>query len=423
MKRHITASIVGVTAVVLVVLGIPLAVVVRSSIIRSEVLRLQRDAMRTVAEVEVPIDTADLAQVAAEEDSLPAFGVYDESGERVFGVGPERADAVTQQALTGGSASKASRHPVVAAALVGDHEVVVGAVRIGGSSRSINRRMVAAFAIMAGAVFVALLMAWLIARRLAARLARPLVALTAVGEGLARGETWVPSEPSGVAEIDELADALQHGASRIVEALARERRFSEDVSHQLRTPITSLRLLLETEPETVRDDGRRALAREELGRLEATVTDLLRSARGTMPTADVTALDPILDAIERRWSGRFTAERRSLQFSGVRGARAIASPSLLEQVLDVLLHNALRHGTGAVSCTVRSMAGGIAVSVADEGGLDPSLTDEVLFRRGTGADHGIGLALARDLVEADGGRLVVGSRAPTTFTAVLLGAD
>ena len=86
----------------------------------------------------------------------------------------------------------------------------------------------------------------------------------------------------------------------------------------------------------------------------------------------------------------------------------------------MLLENAIRHGRGAVTVATRQIPGGAAIDVADEGGvLDPTASERI-FRRGEGKGTGIGLALARSLVEADGGRLVLSHQNPTTFSLILL---
>ena len=96
-----------------------------------------------------------------------------------------------------------------------------------------------------------------------------------------------------------------------------------------------------------------------------------------------------------------------------------AAGNSIDQVVDVLIDNALRHGTGVVTVTARSLGGAAAIDVADEGAVADILTDERLFRRGEGEGHGIGLALARSLTIAEGGRLLLTSRHPTTFTIFL----
>ena len=83
------------------------------------------------------------------------------------------------------------------------------------------------------------------------------------------------------------------------------------------------------------------------------------------------------------------------------------SRSAVSQVLDVLLDNAIRHGLGTVTLAAHAIRHGVAVTVSDEGSLGDTTDDRLFVRRSNGArGHGIGLALARSLAEAEGGRLL-----------------
>ncbi|MFB7454535.1 ATP-binding protein [Streptomyces sp. NPDC056194] len=88
-----------------------------------------------------------------------------------------------------------------------------------------------------------------------------------------------------------------------------------------------------------------------------------------------------------------------------------------DQVLDVLLDNAHRHGVGTVTVNLRDLGTALAIDVRDEGST--ALDAQAIFQRGTGAGTGIGLALAREMAEAAGARLALSGRAPTRFTLLL----
>lgn len=418
MRRRITAAIVGVATFVLLILGIPLGVVVQRSILRSEMVALDGDVARTLAEIETPLDPTQLAGIGGEPDAPPPFGVYTPDGALLFGSGPTVADAVTTEALAQGTAHRTGAHElVVATQLVDRDEQVVGVLRLAEPRDDIDAKTRTAWLVMLGAGAMALAVAWMIARRLARQLTRPLADLSAVADDLATGVTREAVTPSGVPEIDELATALHHSANQITAALARERRFSADVSHQLRTPLTGLRLHLEDVLAHEPDHAGAAAALADLDRVDRTVVELLAFAQGTADTGGTIALRPVLiDASTRRR----TRPRRIEVVGPDVIVRAAAAP--LGQALDVLVDNAVRHGRGDITIQARPITGGVAVDVRDEGSLETDRTDDELFRRGSGDDHGIGLSLARDLVEADGGRLTLTSRRPTTFTITLLSA-
>jgi signal transduction histidine kinase len=220
--------------------------------------------------------------------------------------------------------------------------------------------------------------------------------------------------------------------ARVEEMIGRERAFSAEVSHQLRTPLTGLRPELESahaalaaephvepEPDGESHDHhpRRAVERslQAVDRLERTVADVIRLARD-LPAGQHTPLSGLLEAASNRWHGPLAAASRPL--------RVVADPQAPEQlristaaatqILDILLDNACRHGRGAVTVRVRgtgdrSAAGDtVTVEVSDDG---PPLAVEAwqLFRprdwnsaTDEGPAHGIGLPYARRLAEAGG---------------------
>jgi signal transduction histidine kinase len=95
---------------------------------------------------------------------------------------------------------------------------------------------------------------------------------------------------------------------------------------------------------------------------------------------------------------------------------------VLDQVLDVLVSNALEHGAGTVAVAARTAGGGVAVDVRDEGGgFDPAVLAGAFRRRDPRArGNGIGLALARDLAESIGARLTVADPGPRPVVMLLL---
>ncbi len=423
MRRRITTAIVGVTAFVLLALGIPLAIIAERQLLDSEVVELQAAAAETLTEIALPIDTNELADIASEPDSPPPFAVYGLDGTLLFGRGPKIAEPAVDAALRGDSSSSTDGLIVVATPITDKNETVVGALRLSESLAGAQSRARRAWLVMAGAGVAALAIAWLIGSRIAKGLSRPLIELAALATRMGNGGVIDNHPPVGITEIDLLGTALVESSHRVTESLSRERRFSADVSHQLRTPLTGLRLKLEAAATNEQNQTLAMTTLDDLDRIDSTVAHLLAFARDAVPPSSTSSLQDTVMAAKQRFDPRATATERTLVVTGTVNDHVQASASSIEQVLDVLLDNALDHGQGQITMTLRAIAGGAAIDINDEGALSDDVDDETLFRRGHGHNNGIGLALARSLAEAEGGRLLLIRRQPTTFSLVLLSAS
>ena len=220
---------------------------------------------------------------------------------------------------------------------------------------------------------------------------------------------------SGIGEVDDVAKALDETAVRLGDVVERERTFSDQASHQLRTPLTSLRLAVEAELAKPRSDPRTALHEilTEADRLEQTIIGLLLLARGTVERGPID-LEAVARAAQERWHAPFAAVGRPLRLRAQHKAisDAHASTTALGQILDVLLGNALQHGAGVVTIAVRSgTEGGAIIAVEDEGpGI---LTDtQSIFSGVAHSGHGFGLPLAAALAHAEGARVRLANRGP-----------
>lgn len=297
-------------------------------------------------------------------------------------------------------------------------ERVVGALRVEDDRAEVDARTRSTLAIILLAGLAALAIAWVLARRLATNLSSPIERLARAAADLDHDLSRSELPRSGIGEIDALADALTASSTRINDALARERRFSADVSHQLRTPLAAIRLRLERRQITHEAARLAESTLDDLDRLDATVTHLLAFARDATPRGAETALAQIMQDSQQRWEVH-PHDGRRIHWR-IDGDQPVSvADSAIDQVLDVLIDNALRHGRGDVTITTRGVRGGVAVDVSDAGAVEASVTEERLFRRGHGHGHGIGLALARSIAEADGGRLLLTRRDPTRFTLFL----
>lgn len=282
-----------------------------------------------------------------------------------------------------------------------------------------------------GLVVVAALLAFgvsiLVARAQARRLAAPLIYLAASAEQIGSGQVRPQLRKSGIEEIDLVAAELTRTGERLAARLAAERQFAADASHQLRTPLAALSMRLEEiqtiakDPEVV-EEARISL--EQVERLTGVVADLLRNSRQAGGgTTEAVRLDELFAQQAEEWTPTFEAAGRSLQLAEATNLAVLATPGALAQVLSTLLENSLKYGDGATTVTARSSASeqGVVIEVTDEG---PGVSDELapaIFDRDvtSGKGTGRGLALARDLVAADGGRLELAHRRPPVFAIFL----
>lgn len=260
------------------------------------------------------------------------------------------------------------------------------------------------------------------------RLTTPLVRLAERAERVGSGDGGSTLPPSGIEEVDRVADMLSRSADRVERLIASERQFASDASHQLRTPLTALSMRLEEilaadDPRTVREEARSALAQVE--RLTTVVEHLLDNVRENNLRAGPVALDNVVLQQVVEWEPAFGAAGRRVVATGTRGLVAMATGNGLSQILATLLENSLVHGAGTVKVSTRSTGISLVVEVTDEGPGVPAELGPRIFERSVsgGRSTGLGLAVARELAEAEGGRLELLQQKPPVFALFLSGAE
>lgn len=421
MRARLIAAIAGVAAAAVMLLAVPLALVLQNNYRDDELLRLQRDTVAATREIDLSAGR-DPIEVPPTSDTL---AVYNRAGERVAGRGPMAADSLVRQAIRSGRiADQHTEGKFVVAVPLLTNERVTGAARgVRDDSAAVSRThrvWLALGGLAAGIVVLAIGAALLLSRRLAS----PLERLASAARRLGHGDFSVRSPRTGVAEADSVAEALDVTAERLGDLVSRERAFSSNASHQLRTPLAALRLELEALEMRGNPPAEVSRALAEVDRLQATIDTLLSVARDSADRSDESDLPALLGEIEERWHGPLAAKGRPLRVA-VNGDDLVgqASPSVVSEVIGVLVDNAYRHGSGAVTVTVRAAAGSIAVDVEDEGPGFSGDPEPAFERRSGSADgegHGIGLDLARSLAVAEGGRLLVTRAAPAPILTLLL---
>ncbi|MBK8294910.1 MAG: HAMP domain-containing histidine kinase [Solirubrobacterales bacterium] len=408
MRYRLVVAIAGVAAMAVVLFAVPLGFVLNQTYRDQELLKLQRDAVEATRSVDISGQGGDPIELPASTDRLTVYG---SRGQELAGQGLPATSAQARTAfreariVTGSGDGQFS----VAVPLLNNERVggVLVAERDDSAVGLRERNTWLALVVFAvGLVALATMAALLMARHLA----RPLERLAKAAGNVDRRGLIEGIPLSGIGELDAIATALSQSARRLEETLARERTFSADASHQMRTPLAALRIELESLQLEEQPPEQVEAAIQQVDRLQNTIDTLLMVARD-MPRGDrVADLVKIVEQVRKGWEAKLVSGERSIRVPSADSlVAAAADPVVVDQVLYVLVENAVRHGSGQVTITVREIAGWAAIDVADEGpgfAGDP----ERAFGRGKSSDdgHGIGLALARSLAEAEGG--VSGSR-------------
>jgi signal transduction histidine kinase len=290
-----------------------------------------------------------------------------------------------------------------------------------------DRQIRSSMYLIGGVALAVLVAATGLAYLQARRLTKPLEELAATAERLGSGDPRPRHRRYGISELDRVAEVIDSSADRISTMLGAERRLAAEASHELRTPLAALSMRLEEiialadDPQTVRDEAEVALSQVE--RLTDVVQRLLTTAR-THRRSDLAVpieVDTVIRQQVHEWRPAYQSMRRGIVVSGERRLMAMATPGAFSQILSTLLENSLIHGAGTVTVHTRAVGGSVVVEVGDEGeGIAPEL-EVKLFQRGASSrgSTGLGLAVARELAEADGGRLNLVLQRPAVFAVFL----
>jgi signal transduction histidine kinase len=301
---------------------------------------------------------------------------------------------------------------------VTDRGDAIGALRVsaplGEVDASVRSSWLALALIGAAVVGAGLVLAWI----LAGSLARPVEKLRAAAGRLGRGDLDARVEPEGPHEIDELGRSFNRMAGELSANLAAQRDFVANASHQLRTPLTGIKLRLEA----IRAEGGSAAeqalkAEAELDRLSALVDDLLGLARAAADRTHGESVDlgEAVRAAGRRWAEPAAEAGHDLVVGDGREATVWAAAADVAHILDNLLENAIRYSPRGAQIQVEVETNGDrpGLVVSDTGpGIAPAERAHVFERfyrgaagRTAGPGTGLGLAIVAELAERWDGRV------------------
>ncbi|MBL1074958.1 HAMP domain-containing histidine kinase [Nocardia sp. 2] len=422
MRRRILLSMVAALTLTTLVLGVPLAFTAWQwveDISRNELRnRLDRIAVEVVAQERGDGLVHGALDLRSVRPLIPAGG-------RLTIVYPTPQDNASRLDIGAESVTD----PLVESLAMGTS----GSLRLETPAAPMHSMQRQALGAVVGLVLISLGAGIAVAVVTARRVADPLRDVAARAARLAMGDFRADPRRHGITELDRVSDVLDSATVEIAGRLQREHALVADVSHQLRSRLTAVRLRLDelsthTDPEVVHE-AEEAMA--QVDRLTGAIDELVRASRDEgADDRDPVPVVAELRGVVAEWRHPFAEAGRKLVLLGDPTLKAPITGSRLREAVAVLVDNALMHGGGTCTVSVRTVTGGrggrdplVCVEVADEG---DGVRDEMaphIFDRGfsAGGSTGVGLALARALVEADGGRLELQRRRPALF-AVFLGA-
>jgi len=417
LRLRLLAAFAYVLVLVLVALEIPL-VFSLSSRVDAEV-RAQASAQAQIVAAQASArleNTSQLLRVArsASRDLGARVIVVDARGRlladsagvglraRSYGNRPEIRDALAGRTAQGTRRSDTLGEELLYTAVpVLDGGRRVGAVRVTQSVEAVSQRVRRNVLVLVGVGLIALALGLVLAWVLAGSLSRPLRALARTARRVEDGELEARAEVSGATEQQEVALAFNDMTERLSQVLAAQRDFVANASHQLRTPLTGLRLRLEAAGQKTDDpelERELRAAEAEVERLTRLLNALLTLAReGDRPQSRAPVwLRTACEAAQARWEPRAAQTAHELELQGGADVAVRSTEEDLAIVLDNLLENALVYSPRGTTVTLGWMADG-RLTVADEGPGIPQGEERQLFerfRRGRSAQPGTGLGLA-----------------------------
>lgn len=407
MRRRILRAILLAVAVTACALGIPLgysAIIVVQSTKADTVQSTAQNAASNVDNQLADHGRVDQAQLAKTLDGGQATITYQyDHGDHHIVVGPDQgSDVLTYQASLAQGGFLVFRE----------------------KARPLRQLQAELTGLVALLVVLSVGTGTVVATVTARRLAEPMRHVADRAARLGAGDFRPDPNRYGIEELDMVAHALDTSGSALADLVQRERDLVGDVSHQLRSRLTALQLRLETmagasSPEIAEDA---AAALEQSERLAKVLEELLAAAGAARAVqAEPIDLATELPAIAADWRELLRADGRALRVRVPDGLMARATPGRLREAIGVLLDNSLRHGTGTVTLTARRGEATAVIEVSDGGPGVPEELAAHVFERGVsgGGSTGVGLALARALVDADGGRLELSTSRPATFSLFL----
>ena len=432
MTRRVAAALLALTLAILVAAVVPLAL----GAIAHERDSFVEDTARSAASIagiaearlgdhvtDDPALTAALVTAARQGDELL---LLNSRGSVIVSQGlpldPAWRQLVAQSTLQNDPTTELTSSRVIAVQTVWDDGklsgTAIGTVVLERPTGPLNRNIANLWLYLVGLSGAAMAAAVLIAIFFARWVSRPLARLDTAARKIADGNLAVRAKPgNGPPELRRMAATFNMMAGRLEALVHGHRAMLADASHQLRTPLTALRLRLDllAADSAPAAAAELAGAQEEIARLSRLVDGLLATARAEAVTEQLEQIDVMDTVSERVAAWQPVADGNGIKLL----AEAPSAPAPLvalgaghlEQILDNLLDNAIEaigDGCGTVRVSVARSDAGTVLTIADDGpGMTPQERSRAFLRYTTGSQNGtgLGLAIVHRLVTANGGTI------------------
>ena len=410
MTRRLLLSYVVLTLVVLIALELPLGILNAHNLRQDLRSKVQRDAATLGSLAE---DSLEHRRPVGRDVRAAVVRYAEATDARVVVRGTSGRVAIDSAGAEDGDAERSTG--LVVTMPVAANGRVFGTVAITYPTASTDRRIVRDWIGLAVAAAAVLAAAAALGLLLSRSLSRPLRRVEQAAQRIGEGELDARApEDDGPDDVRRLARTLNETAAKLETLVRSQEDFVADASHQLRTPLTALRLRLENLERDVTPEGRESLAGAvtEADRLARLVSELLALARTREQVEPAQAVDVTALAAARAEAWDAFAAERGVRIETIGAAMwARAAAGRVEQVLDNLLANAVEASPagGTIRLTSARRNGWIEMHVVDEGaGLSADARTRAFDRfwhAGSGEGSGLGLAIARRLVGVDEGEI------------------
>jgi signal transduction histidine kinase len=408
VRRRLVLLSLATTVLVVMSFLIPLGLLVRRQAVDGARVRAETSAQSVAALVALALAVnEEPAAVAASVGSLPSGTIVVMDGLGVLGEARPGQGSLATPA--------AESRSTVATDVPGGWEIalpVVGAERVAVvdsfvTNAEMTRGVGVAWLLLATLALLLIGVAVWVADRMGRGLTRPVEELARSAHRLAEGDLETRVEPEDPEELREMGEAFNYLAGRLDLLLAEERESAADLSHRLRTPLTSLRL----QAEALADSSERAVMVSQVDRLEHAVDQVIEMARSsgarTRGSCDVAA---VVAERARFWEVLAEEQGRDLIVASEETGKVDLSPDALQVIVDTLVGNVFAHTPPGTAFEIRTGSGAAApwVQVADRG---PGFGDHKPVRGESGAGStGLGLDIVRKTAASVGGVVDVSDR-------------